>query len=155
VVDRPGLQGGLVGLRDHWRRVGRGGQVIGFAEICAVLCERFGTRFALQNTGGNCVTLIAHLECGIELLITDCVGTLSPVKWHLDGRAAGFFVGVYRAALDADGAYIALPDQFAYAYSETAPPTAEAIGDLVQEALENARIQFLHDQIAKGGRRHA
>jgi hypothetical protein len=98
---------------------------------------------------------LAQLEGGIKVLITDCVGTLSPVKWYLDGRAAGFFVGVYRAALDADGAYIALPDQFAYAYSETAPPTAEAIGDLVQEALENATILFLHDQIAKGGRRHA
>lgn len=56
MVDRPGLQGGLVGLRDHWRRVGRGGQVIGFAEICAVLCERFGTRFALWDAGDNCVT---------------------------------------------------------------------------------------------------
>ena len=56
-------------------------------------------------------------------------------------RAAGFFVGVYRAELDADGAYVDFPDQFAYAYCETAPPTAEAIGDLVQVALENARIQ--------------
>jgi hypothetical protein len=36
---------------------------------------------------------------------------------------------------------------------KSAPPTAEAIGDLVQEALENATIQFLHE--AKGGRRHA
>ena len=33
----------------------------GFAEICAVLSERFGTRFELQNTGGDCVTLMAHL----------------------------------------------------------------------------------------------
>jgi hypothetical protein len=134
---------------------GNNEHLLGFAEVCAALSDRFGTSFELQNTGGNCVTLMAKLECGIELLITDCVGTLSPVKWHLDGRAAGFFVGVYRAELDADGAYIALPDQFAYAYSETAPPTAEAIGDLVQEALEDARTQFLHDQIAKGGRRHA
>jgi hypothetical protein len=117
---------------------GNNEHLLGFAEVCAALSDRFGTSFELQNTGGNCVTLMAKLECGIELLITDCVGTLSPVKWHLDGRAAGFFVGVYRAELDADGAYIALPDQFAYAYSETAPPTAEAIGDLVQEALENA-----------------
>jgi hypothetical protein len=134
---------------------GNNEHLLGFAEVCAALSDRFGTSFELQNTGGNCVTLMAKLECGIELLITDCVGTLSPVKWHLNGRAAGFSVGVYRAELDADGAYIALPDQFAYAYSETAPPTAEAIGDLVQEALEDARTQFLHDQIAKGGRRHA
>ena len=68
---------------------------LGFAEICAVLSERFGTRFALQNAGGNCVTLMAHLEGGIKVLITDCVGTLSPIQWHLDGHAAGFFVGVY------------------------------------------------------------
>jgi hypothetical protein len=38
---------------------------------------------------------------------------------------------------------------------KSAPPTAEAIGNLAQEALENATSQFLHDQIAKGGRRHA
>ena len=61
---------------------------LGFAEICAVLSERFGTRFALQNAGGNCVTLMAHLEGGIKVLITDCVGTLSPIQWHLDGHAA-------------------------------------------------------------------
>jgi hypothetical protein len=84
------------------------------------------------------------------VLITDCEETLSPAAWHLDGRAAGFFVGVYRSELGTNGEHIALPDQFAYACSETAPPTAEAIGDLVQEALENATIQFLHDQIAKG-----
>src|SRR5271157_122517 len=125
-------------------------QDFGFAEICAALSDRFGTSFELQNTGGNCVTLMARLECGIELLITDCVGTLSPFRWHLDGRAAGFFVGVYRSELGTNGEHIDLPDRFAYAYSETAPPTAEAIGDLVQEALENATVQFLHE--AKGGR---
>ena len=87
------------------------------------------------NTGGNCVTLVAKLEGGIEVLITDCEETLSPAAWHLDGRAAGFYVGVHRAELDTDSVYVDLPDQFAYAYSETAPPTAEAIGDLVQEAF--------------------
>ena len=116
-------------------------QDFGFAEICAALSDRFGTSFELQNTGGNCVTLMAKLECGIELLITDCVGTLSPVAWHLDGRAAGFFIGVYRSALGTDGEHIDLPDRFTYACSETAPPTAEAIGDLVEEALENARVE--------------
>ena len=54
-------------------------------------------------------------------------------------RAAGFFVGVYRAELDTDSVYVDLPDQFAYACSGTASPTAEAIGGLVQEALEDAR----------------
>jgi hypothetical protein len=134
---------------------GNNEHLLGFAEVCAALSDRFGTSFELPNTGGNCVTLMAKLECGIKVLITDCVGTLSPIQWHLDGRASGFFVGVYRTELGADVGHIDLPDRFAYAYSETAPPTAEAIGDLVQEALENATIQFLHDQIAKGGRRHA
>jgi hypothetical protein len=113
----------------------------GFAEICAVLSERFGTRFKLQNTGGNCVTLMAQLEGGIKVLITDCVGTLSLIQWHFDGRASGFFIGVYRCELDTDREHVDLPDRFAYACSETAPPTAQAIGDLVQEALENARYQ--------------
>ena len=40
-----------------------------------------------------------------------------------------------------DGEQVDLPDRFAYACSETAPPTAEAIGDLVQEALESARVE--------------
>ena len=117
------------------------GEDFGFAEICAVLCERFGTRFVLQDAGADCVTLMAHLEGGIKVLITDCVGTLSPIQWHLDGRAAGFFIGVYRREMSTDGEHVDLPDRFAYACSETAPPTAEAIGDLVQEALENARLQ--------------
>jgi hypothetical protein len=69
------------------------------------------------------------------------VGTLSPFRWHLDGRAAGSFVGVYRSELGTNREHIDLPDRFAYACSETAPPTAEAIGDLVQEALENARVE--------------
>ena len=42
--------------------------------------------------------------------------------------------------VDADGAYVDLPDQFACAYSESAEPTAEAIGDLICEALESAAI---------------
>jgi hypothetical protein len=116
-------------------------QAFGFAEVCAALADRFGTRFELRNTGGNCVTLTAKLEGGIELLITDCEDTLSPLRWHLDGRAAGFYVGVYRVELDAEGKYVDFPDHFACAYSETAAPTAEAIGDLVLEALANARIQ--------------
>jgi hypothetical protein len=118
-----------------------GDEDFGFAEICAVLSERFGTQFELQHTGGNCVTIVAQLEGGIQVLITDCVSTLSPIQWHLDGRAAGFFIGVYRSEVGTDGEHVDLPDRFAYACSETAPPTAEAIGDLVQEALEDARYQ--------------
>jgi hypothetical protein len=68
------------------------------------------------------------------------VSTLSPIQWHLDGRAVGFFVGVHRSELGTDGEHVDLPDRFDYACSETAPPTAEAIGDLAQEALENARV---------------
>ena len=75
--------------------------------------------------------------------ITDCEDTLSPVEWHLDGRAKGFYVGVYRPTLDADGTNVDYPDQFACAYSETAEPTAEAIGDLICEALKNAAIHPL------------
>src|ERR1700723_186698 len=66
---------------------------------------------------------LAHLEGGIELLITDCVSTLSPIQWHLDGRAVGFFVGVHRSELGTDGEHIDLPDRFAYACSETARRT--------------------------------
>ena len=120
---------------------GNNEHLLGFAEVCAALSDRFGTSFELQNTGGNCVTLMAKLEGGIQVLVTDCVGTLSPIQWHFDGRAAGFFVGVYRPALGTNGEHIDLPDRFAYACSETAPPTAEAIGDLVQEALEDARVE--------------
>jgi hypothetical protein len=38
----------------------------------------------------------------------------------------GFYVGVYRPTLDADGAYVDLRNQFACAYSESAEPTAMA-----------------------------
>ena len=40
---------------------------------------------------------LAHMD-DTELLITDCE---DPVTWHLEGRARGFYVGVYRPALDA------------------------------------------------------
>ena len=47
---------------------------------------------------------------------------------------------MYPATVDADGTYAELPEQFAYAYGESAEPTAEAIGDLICEALKNAAI---------------
>jgi hypothetical protein len=62
-------------------------QAFGFAEVCAALSDRFGTCFELENTGGNCVTLTAKLEGGIELLITDCEDTL-PATWQCDGQLA-------------------------------------------------------------------
>ena len=88
------------------------------------------------------------------LLITDLEGPLSPVEWHLDGRADGFYVGLHPAEPGTEEGDV--DDQLAYAYSDTAPQTAEAIGDLVQEALANAMSQsnnFLRDQVAKGALR--
>jgi hypothetical protein len=81
----------------------------GFAEVCAALSDRFGTRFKLENTGGNCVTLVAKLESGIELLITDCENTLVPRpvaprwprRWLLRRRVSrrtGYRRGVRRHA---------------------------------------------------------
>ena len=86
------------------------------------------------------MTMVARLEGGIALIITDCEDTLSPVAWHRDGRAKGFYVGVYRTTQDADGADIDWTNQFASAYNETSAPTAEAIGDLICKALKNAAI---------------
>ncbi len=109
-------------------------QNFGYTEICAELAERFGTSFKLAITG-NCATLVANFEGGIQLVITDCEATLSPIEQHLDGRAEGFYVGLHRPQTDAErGAEVEL----AYAYSEIAPPTAEAIGALVAEAVERA-----------------
>jgi hypothetical protein len=111
-----------------------------YTAICTALGDRFGTRFWVQNTGGSCMTMMARLEGGFALVITDCEDTLSPVGWHLEGSAKGFYVGVYRTTQDADGTDADVPDQFASAYSETAEPTAEAIGDLICAALKNAAI---------------
>jgi hypothetical protein len=109
-------------------------QSFGYTEICRALSKRFGTRFELETTG-TCATLVADLEGGVRVVITDCVGPLSPVEGHLDGRAAGFFVGLHHAELGTEGG-AEVDVVLAYAYSEMAPPTAAAIGDLVQEALE-------------------
>ena len=65
---------------------------LGYTEICAGLSARFGTRFGLE-TVGECTTMVAKFEGGIEVMITDCGVTLSCVEAHLDGRAAGFYVG--------------------------------------------------------------
>ncbi|WP_157900546.1 hypothetical protein [Mycobacterium rhizamassiliense] len=112
---------------------------LGYAEICSGLSKRYGTRFKLEITG-NCAILSAELEGGIRVVITDCEGPLSPVGWHLDGRAAGFFVGLHPAEPETGGG-AEVDVLLAYAYSEMAPPTAEAISDLVQEALGRASSQ--------------
>jgi hypothetical protein len=105
-------------------------------EICAALSNRFGANFKLEITG-TCATLTAELEGDPRLVITDCEGPLSPVGWHLDGRAAGFYVGVHATDPDTEaGAEVDV--HRAYAYSEMAPPTVAAVGDLVQETLERA-----------------
>jgi hypothetical protein len=64
-------------------------QVSCYTAICTALGDRFGTRFWVENTGGNCMSMAARLEGGIELLITDCENTLSPVARPRDGRAKG------------------------------------------------------------------
>lgn len=110
-------------------------ETFGFADICAALSARFGTRFELHDTGGDCVTLTARLEGGYEVLITDCENTLSPRRSHLEGRACGFYVGVHH--VDADGEYADPDGQFGSAYSETAPPTTEAIAILIESALRD------------------
>jgi hypothetical protein len=97
------------------------------------LAQTLGQVCAASGPGGG-------QAVGIELLITHGEDTWSPVGWHLDGRAKGFYVGVYRATLDADSAHVDCPDQFACACSETAEPTAKAIGDLICDAPPNAAI---------------
>jgi len=108
---------------------------LGYAEICAVLSARFGTRFGLEITG-ECTTLVAKFE-GVKVMITDCGPTLSPADWHLDGRAAGFYVGVH--TLNFDGVDVDKFEQLGYACDAEAPPTVEAIGELVHQALAYAR----------------
>ena len=66
------------------------------------LAQTLGQVCAASGPGGG-------QAVGIELLITHCEDTRSPVGWHLDGRAKGFYVGVYRATLDADSAHVDCP----------------------------------------------
>lgn len=111
-------------------------QDFGYAAICDELAERFGTGFRVEVTG-SCVTMVANLEGGLEVVITDCEAALSPIEGHRDGRAAGFYVGLRPPQSNTeDGGELDV--ELAYAYRQIAPPTAEAIGDLVQEALERA-----------------
>jgi len=63
---------------------------------------------------GNCVTMVAKLEGGIQVIITDCEGPLSLVERHLGGRAAGFYVGLHPAVPDTEGD-VGIPGQLAFA----------------------------------------
>jgi hypothetical protein len=116
---------------------------LGYTEICAGLSARFGTRFGLEITG-ECTTLVAKFEGGIEVMITDCGVSLSPVSWHLDRRAAGYYVGVHTAASNLHGLDVDRSEQLGYACDVEAPPTVEAIGELVHQAL--ACAQFLRER---------
>lgn len=86
---------------------------------------------------GNCMTMVANFEGGIEVVITDCEGPLSHIERHRDGRAAGFYVGLCRGQPDTEGG-VEVDVELAYACSKVAPPDAEAIGSLLQEALARA-----------------
>ena len=109
-----------------------------YTAICAALGNRFGTSFWVQNTGGSCLTMVARLEGGIALMITDCEDTLSPVAWHRAGRANGFYVGVYRTTLNADGADIDWTNQFASARSEVSEPIADLVTFIPRANLEGS-----------------
>jgi hypothetical protein len=111
---------------------------LGYTDICAGLSARFGTRFSVQTTG-ECTTLVAKFESGIEVMITDCGVTLSSVEMHRAGRAAGYYVGVHAlSSLDAVDEDIF--EQVGYACDPEALPTVEAIGELVHQAFAYARF---------------
>jgi hypothetical protein len=112
---------------------------LGYPDICAGLSTRFGTRFGVEITG-ECTTLVAKFEGGIEVMITDCGVTLSSVEAHLDGGAAGFYVGVHTTASNLDGADEDMLEQVGYACDPDALPTVEAISELVHQALAYARF---------------
>ena len=116
---------------------------LGYTEICAGLSARDGTSFGLE-TVGECITMVAKLEGGIEVRITDCGESLTPVARHLDARAPGFYVGIHTAATDLDGVDEDMLEQVGYACDPEALPTIEAVGELVHQAL--AYTQFLSER---------
>ncbi len=119
--------------------IGRAEDDLGYTEICAGLSARFGTRFGLESVG-ECVTMVAKFEGGIEVMITDCGVSLSPADWHLDGRAAGYYVGLHTTTSNLDGVDEDMLEQVGYACDPEALPTVEAIGELVHQALAYARF---------------
>jgi hypothetical protein len=108
---------------------------LGYADICAGLSARFGTPFRVDKVG-ECVTIVARCEGGIEVLITDCGVSLSSVQAHLTGRAPGFYIGIHTAATDLDGGGEDLLEQVGYACDPEAPATVE----LIHQALMYARF---------------
>jgi hypothetical protein len=112
---------------------------LGYTEICAGLSARFGTCFGVE-TIGECTTMVAKFEGGVEVMITDCGISLSPVNWHLDGRAAGFYVGIHTTTSNLDSADEDMLEQVGYACDPEALSTVEAIGELVHQALAYARF---------------
>lgn len=121
---------------------------LGYTDICAGLSARFGTHFGLERVREG-TTMVAKFEGGIEVRITDCGPTLSRVEEHLDGRAAGYYVGVHRSGANLGGVDAQPCGQLGYAMDVEAPPTADAIGELVHQALEWAR--FLQEDMKSRG----
>jgi hypothetical protein len=115
---------------------------LGYTDILAGLSARFGTRFGLETVSEH-TSMVAKFEGGIKVMVSDCGGTLSSVEAHLDGRATGYYVGVHAIAA-LDGFAIHWLGQVGYAMDVEAPPTAEAIGELVHRALEWTR--FLREE---------
>jgi hypothetical protein len=111
----------------------------GYTDICAGLSSRFGTCFGLETVGEG-TTMVAKFEGGIEVMITDCGVTLSSVEAHLDGRAAGFYIGIHTATSTCDGVDEDMLEQVGYACDPEALPTVEAIGELVHQAFAYARF---------------
>jgi predicted SpoU family rRNA methylase len=133
-------------LPERRRRVTTGADHdLGYTEIFAGLAARFGTRFGLETVGDH-TAMVATFEGGIKVKICDCGDNLSSVGAHLDGRANGYYVGVHRA-VGTSGSHIDAFGQLGYAMDVEAPPTAEAIGDLIHQAFEWA--QFLREEETK------
>ncbi len=84
--------------------------------------------------------MVAKFEGGIEVLITDCGVSLSSVAAHLAGCAAGFYVGIHMATTDLDGVDEDALNQVGYACNPEAPPSVEAIGELINQALAYSRF---------------
>jgi hypothetical protein len=112
---------------------------LGYTDISAGLSSRFGTHFRVERVG-ECVTMVAKLEGGIDVMIADCGESLSSVDAHLAGSATGFYVGIHTAAIDLDGVDEDMLEQVGYACDPEARPTVEAIGELVHQALTYARF---------------
>lgn len=122
----------------------------GFKAICAELSERFGTAFELWNSGGGCMLLVADVEGG-EIRVSDWEDTLSPVEWHLDGRAGGFAASFNAVELEEDGAYTDWPNEIASAWNEHAKPNADDIGAIICAVMDAAAKQRAGIDVTNSG----